>query len=91
MMEELTIVEAQMKKQEDGSYTGKTVFQVSSHKAGYEITFYSKNGGDWDYSLHYAGEPGIEAEFMAVDARIEADDAWFDALLDAAWDTLPEE
>lgn len=91
MMEELTIVEAQMKKQEDGSYIGKTVFQVSSHKAGYEIAFYSKDGGDWDYSLHYASEPGIEEQFMAVDTRIEEDDEWFDSLLDAAWDTLAEE
>lgn len=89
-MSELNIVQAEMQRQEEGSYIGKTVFEVSSHKAGYEITFFSKQGRDWDYSLHYAGEPGSEAQFLAVDARIEADDEWFDALLDAALDTLPQ-
>ncbi|MFD1175743.1 hypothetical protein ACFQ3W_05415 [Paenibacillus puldeungensis] len=90
-MKELSIVEAEMHKQEDGSYIGKTVFQVESHKAGYEITFYSKKGHDWDYSLHYAGESGMEEQFIAVDARLEEDDEWFDALLNAALGTLPEE
>lgn len=89
-MTELKIVHAEMQRQEDGACIGKTVFEVSTHKAGYEITFYSQKGKDWDYSLHYAGEPGIEEQFLAVDARIEEDDEWFDTLLDAALDTLPE-
>ncbi|MNP77134.1 hypothetical protein D3C76_1744920 [compost metagenome] len=80
-----------MHKQEDGSYIGKTIFQVESHKAGYEITFYSKKGHDWDYSLNYAGEPGVEDQFIALDARLEEDDEWFDTLLNAALGTLPEE
>ncbi|EOS57269.1 MULTISPECIES: hypothetical protein [Paenibacillus] len=90
MMNELTIVHAEMRREEDGSYIGKTIFEVSSHKAAYEITFYSEKGTDWDYSLHYANEPGIEEQFLAVDERIEEDDELFDTLLDAAWDTLPE-
>ncbi|WP_411835293.1 hypothetical protein [Paenibacillus barengoltzii] len=90
MMNELTIVHAEMRREEDGSYIGKTIFEVSSHKAAYEITFYSEKGMDWDYSLHYANEPGIEEQFLAVDERIEEADELFDTLLDAAWDTLPE-
>jgi hypothetical protein len=90
MMNELTIVHAEMRREEDGSYIGKTIFEVSSHKAAYEITFYSEKGTDWDYSLHYANEPGIEEQFLTVDERIEEDDELFDTLLDAAWDTLPE-
>ncbi|MBW4840180.1 MAG: hypothetical protein KZY74_12345 [Paenibacillaceae bacterium] len=89
-MTELKIVRAEMKREEDGSYLGKTVFEVNSHKAGYEITFFSTKGKDWDYSLHYAGEPGIEEQLLEVDARLEEDDDWFDTLLDAALDTLPE-
>ncbi|MEC2344053.1 hypothetical protein P9H28_08115 [Paenibacillus barengoltzii] len=89
-MNELTIVHAEMRREEDGSYIGKTIFEVSSHKAAYEITFYSEKGMDWDYSLHYANEPGIEEQFLAVDERIEEADELFDTLLDAAWDTLPE-
>ncbi|MNJ54320.1 hypothetical protein D3C77_497550 [compost metagenome] len=88
---ELQIIEADMHKQEDGSYIGKTVFKVNSHKVNYEITFHSKKGKDWDYSLHYADEPGDEEQFLLVDTRIEEDDAWFDQLLDAAWDTLTAE
>lgn len=85
---ELQIIKAEMHRQEDGGYIGKTVFRVISHKADYEIAFHSKKGEDWDYSLHYAIEPGNEEQFLLVDARIEEDDAWFDQLLDAAWDTL---
>ncbi|MGG6310832.1 hypothetical protein [Paenibacillus macerans] len=88
---ELNIIHAEMNPQEDGTFIGKTVFEISSHKAGYEITFFSKKGRDWDYSLHYAGEPGVEEQLLEVDARIEEDDAWFDALLDAAMNTLPQD
>lgn len=88
---ELNIIKADMQRQEDGTYIGRTVFQVPSHKANYEITFFSKKGNDWDYSLHYADEPGIEEQFLLVDERIEEDDEWFDRLLDAAWETLPSE
>lgn len=86
----MKIVQAEMHREEDGSYLGKTIFQIESHKADYEITFFSKHRRDWDYSLHYAKEPGIEEELLAVDERIEQDDEWFDALLDAAWNTYSE-
>ncbi|HEY4391702.1 MAG TPA: hypothetical protein VGN02_10200 [Paenibacillus sp.] len=87
----LTILQSEMRKDEDGSYVGKTIFQVDSHKADYEITFYSKKGREWDYSLNYAKESGAEEELLAVDERIEQDDEWFDSLLDAAWNTYSEE
>lgn len=85
------ILQSEMRKDEDGAYVGKTIFQVDSHKANYEITFFSKNSRDWDYSLHYAKESGVEEELLAVDKRIEQDDEWFDGLLDAAWNTYSVE
>lgn len=89
-MMKLTVQEAIMGKEEDGSYIGKTVFIVEGHKSAYEITFVSKRGKDWDYSLHFAKESGDEEELFRVDERIEQDDDWFDELLDAALNTLPE-
>ncbi|WP_213618281.1 hypothetical protein [Paenibacillus sp. J22TS3] len=80
-----------MQRQEDETYLGRTVFKVTGHKQDYEITFFSKRGKEWDYSLHFANESGDEDELLAVDARIEEDDEWFDRLLDAAMDTLPDE
>ncbi|GIO37350.1 hypothetical protein J41TS12_22110 [Paenibacillus antibioticophila] len=82
------IVEASMHKDSEGAFLGKTVFEVEGHKAAYEITFFSKRGKEWDYSLHYAHESGIEAQLMEVDAALEEDDDWFDALLEAAQATL---
>lgn len=87
----MIILQAAMRKDEEGAFLGNTVFEVEGHKAAYEITFFSKKGKEWDYSLNYASESGLEAEFLSVDERIETDDAWFDALLDAALDTLPAE
>lgn len=78
------IVEADMHKDSEGAFLGKTVFEVEGHKAAYEITFYSKRGKDWDYSLHFAQESGLEEQLNQVDAALEEDDDWFDALLDAA-------
>lgn len=88
---ELELISAVMDKQEDQSYLGKTIFRVTGHKRDYEITFYSKKGKDWDYSLHFANESGDEDQLSAIDTRIEEDDEWFDTLLDAALDTLPAE
>lgn len=85
-----TIVDAQMRKDEEGALVGSTVFEVEGHKAAYEITFYSKRGKEWDYSLNYAKESGIEAEFLSVDAKLEEDDDWFDELLEAAQSKLAE-
>lgn len=86
----LTIVEAAMKKDESGGYLGRTVFRAEAHKSDYEITFFSKKGKEWDYSLNYANEPGVEEQFLQVDEALEQDDDLFDTLLDAAWDTLQE-
>lgn len=78
------VIEADMHKDSEGSFLGKTVFEVEGHKAAYEITFYSKKGKEWDYSLHFAQESGLEEQLNQVDAALEEDDDWFDALLDAA-------
>lgn len=84
----LNIVEANMHQDEEGAFLGKTIFEVEGHKAAYEITFYSKRGKEWDYSLNYASESGIEAEFLMVDGKLEEDDELFDMLLEAAEQTL---
>ncbi|MMZ58932.1 hypothetical protein D3C76_639590 [compost metagenome] len=86
----LTIVSAEMKKDGDGAFIGRTIFRVESHTADYEITFFSKNGKDWDYSLNYALESGVEEQFQQVDEAIEQSDDLFDDLLDAAVDAYPE-
>lgn len=87
----MDIIEAEMRKEEDGSYIGKAIFRVESHQAAYEITFYSKKGREWDYSLNYAAESGLEEQMLAVDAWIEENDEGFDTLLDAALDQLEGE
>lgn len=87
---ELTVKHAQMNKDEEGAFLGKTVFEVDGHKEPYEITFYSKKGKEWDYSLHFHDEPGDEDEMNKVDAYLEEDDDAFDALLDAAMETVSE-
>lgn len=84
----LNIIEASMTKEADGSYLGKTIFTADENEIKYEITFFSKRGKDWDYSLHYADEPGNEELLLAVDAYIEQSDDAFDDLLDAALNTM---
>lgn len=84
----VNVVEAQMHQDNEGAFLGKTIFEVEGHKAAYEITFYSKKGKEWDYSLNYAAESGIEAEFLSVDEKLEEDDDLFDMLLEAAEQTL---
>lgn len=86
---ELNVVSAEMGKDEEGAFLGKTVFKVPGHKAPYEVTFYSKKGKEWDYSLHFYDEPGADEEMDAVDAFLEEDDA-FDLLLDAAMNSAAE-
>lgn len=85
-MSQVTIQNAGMGRDEDNNFVGHTVFVFEGQAAAYEITFLSKNGKDWDYSLNFAGEPGPEEEFLKVDALIEEDDDLFDDLLDAAID-----
>lgn len=85
-MSKVTIERAGMQRDEENNFVGYAVFSVEGQAAAYEITFLSKNGKDWDYSLNFAGEPGPEEEFLKVDALIEEDDDLFDDLLDAAID-----
>ncbi|MFC3746755.1 hypothetical protein [Paenibacillus sp. GCM10012306] len=80
------IVSAEMRRNEDGSFVGRTVFTLENHTSPYEITFYSKKGSEWDYSLSFAGEPGSEEQFLQTDTLLEEDDEIFNQLLDAAID-----
>lgn len=86
----LNIIEASMKKEADGSFLGKTIFQANEDTTKYEITFFSKRGKDWDYSLHYSDEPGNEELLLDVDTHIEQSDEAYDLLLDAAWNSMDE-
>ncbi|KAF9117973.1 hypothetical protein BGX30_004937, partial [Mortierella sp. GBA39] len=63
-----------MKLDEERHYVGHTIFTLEGHKSKYEVTFFSKKGDDWDYSLNYADESGIEEEMLQADARLEEDD-----------------
>lgn len=85
-MSQVQIEHADMKRDESDQFVGYTVFSIDGHASSYEITFLSKNGRDWDYALNFAGEPGVEEQFLQVDERIETDDELFDDLLDAAID-----
>ncbi|GAB6930261.1 hypothetical protein JCM10914A_42440 [Paenibacillus sp. JCM 10914] len=84
-MSEIRIERADMKRDDD-QFVGYTVFTIDGHSSPYEITFLSKNGRDWDYSLSFAGEPGQEEQFLQIDERMESDNELFDDLLDAAID-----
>ncbi|AIQ18629.1 hypothetical protein NST99_18225 [Paenibacillus sp. FSL L8-0470] len=81
------IIKAELKREEDKSYVGRTVFTLDNHKSPYEITFFSKRGSEWDYSFSFAGEPGSEEQFLEIDTLLENDDDLFNQLLDAALDT----
>lgn len=81
------IIKAELKREEDKSYVGRTVFTLDNHKSPYEITFFSKRGSEWDYSFSFAYEPGSEEQFLEIDTLLENDDDLFNQLLDAALDT----
>lgn len=85
------IQRAEMSLNEDGNYVGRTIFTLENHKAPYEITFFSKKGKEWEYSLSFAGEPGSEEQFLEADELLENDDELFDDLLDAALDQQKNE
>lgn len=84
----VTITKASMRQEENKSYIGQVVFQLEQLKSPYEVSFFSKNGKDWDYNLHFTAQSGDEEEFYELDAKLEGDDDLFDELLSAAWDTL---
>lgn len=83
-----TVISATMRQEEDGSFLGQAVFKMEGQKSAFEISFFSKKGKEWDYSLHYAEGERIEEELLAIDELLEEDDDLFDILLDAARDTM---
>lgn len=87
----LHIISATMKHTEESGYVGCVQFQLDEYRSTYEITFFSKKGREWDYSLNFAKEPGSEEEMMAVDARIEEDDELFEQFLEAAEKQLDQQ
>ncbi|SMG26972.1 hypothetical protein [Paenibacillus aquistagni] len=88
---ELHIQEANMTKNADQSLQGNVVFRLEGYQFPYEISFFSKKGRDWDYSLHFTSESGDEEEFLKLDQRLTDDDDLFDALLDAALEQESEQ
>ncbi|MGN7357011.1 hypothetical protein ACTHPF_06555 [Paenibacillus sp. SAF-054] len=87
---ELQIIKTDMKQDEDKQYIGHVTFTLAGHHSQYEITLFSKKGKEWDYSLNFAGESGLEEEFLKMDELLEEDDDLFDALLDAALDSMEQ-
>ncbi|NMO95877.1 hypothetical protein [Paenibacillus lemnae] len=83
-MPPFNIKRAAMQLDDESRFVGSTIFEVEGHTGAYEITFLSKNGKDWDYSLHFADEPGPEEQFLLIDAQLEENEDLFDDLLDAA-------
>ncbi|WP_379134322.1 hypothetical protein [Paenibacillus sp. sgz500958] len=79
----LEITKAELSRNEDGSFVGRAIFSLANHQANYEITFFSKKGSEWEYSLSFSGEPGSEEQFLEVDALLETDDEIYNQLLDA--------
>jgi hypothetical protein len=73
-----------MKRNVDDHFVGHAVFTVDDQKAIYEITFFSKRGKEWDYSLNFAKEPGSEEELFRLDQILEENDELYNELLDAA-------
>lgn len=87
---EYQIMKADMAQDDEKHYLGHVTFTLAGHHSQYEITLFSKNGKDWDYSLNFAGDSGIEEEFLKADELLEEDDDLFDALVDAALDSMEQ-
>ncbi|GGH49536.1 hypothetical protein GCM10008014_14050 [Paenibacillus silvae] len=85
----IEIIRAAMRREDEKSFVGNTVFKTEGDKSVYEITFMSKNGKDWDYSLHFTEQSGDEDELLKMDELLENDDDLFNQLLDAALDAYP--
>lgn len=81
---QLNIVKASMSQREDGTYAGQVVFSLERFSSTYEITFFSKKGKEWDYSLNFTEQSGSEEEMLAMDELLEEDDDLFEQLLAAA-------
>ncbi|WP_227779441.1 MULTISPECIES: hypothetical protein [Paenibacillus] len=89
MLVNIEIIRAEMRREDEKSYIGTTVFRAEGEKSIYEVTFMSKNGKDWDYSLHFTEQSGDEEELLRMDELLENDDDVYDKLLDAALDAYP--
>lgn len=76
-----------MKRNEDDHFVGHTVFGIEGYKDTFEITFFSKRGKEWDYSLNFHKESGSEEELFRLDQLLEEDDDIYNQLLDAAIDS----
>ncbi|WP_308635152.1 hypothetical protein [Paenibacillus silvisoli] len=89
----ITIIHAAMTHDKENGYRGSVQFEVEGHKHPYEVSLQlnSIRGTTWDYSLHFAKDPGPEEDMNKVEAAIEQDDDLFDYLIDAAAQTLPDE
>ncbi|WP_442956182.1 hypothetical protein [Paenibacillus sp. USHLN196] len=89
MIVNIEIISAEMRREDEKSFVGNTVFRTEGGKSVYEITFMSKNGKDWDYSLHFTEQSGDEDELMRMDELLENDDDLYNQLLDAALEAYP--
>lgn len=83
-----TIISAAMTHSKETGYSGQVGFTLEGHQSAYEVTLHSKNGRDWDYSLSFTKESGREADIEKAELRLEEDDDFFDALIDAATASL---
>nr|WP_272036737.1 hypothetical protein [Paenibacillus sp. JJ-100] len=89
MKVKIEIMRAEMHREDEKSFVGSTVFKADGNKSVYEVTFMSKNGKDWDYSLHFTEQSGDEEELLKMDELLENDDDLYNQLLDAALDAYP--
>ncbi len=79
------IIHADMTYSEKDGYLGHVHFRVEGHKEPYELTLQSEGRlDDWNYSLNYLQESGVEKEIEAVEKEIEENDEFFDRLAEAA-------
>jgi len=85
---DVQVIRAQMTRTPETGYVGQVRFRLPGHANDYEITLHSEDGKDWGYSLHFAEESGEEKAILAVEERLEEDDALFDALVAAAMNAL---
>jgi hypothetical protein len=84
MMKLINVLQAGMTHSKEDGYVGKVEFSCEGHKQPYEITFYSKSGKDWMYSLNFLNESGSEEEIDAVEEMLEEDDELYERLVEAA-------
>ncbi|WP_123040717.1 hypothetical protein [Cohnella candidum] len=79
------ITSAEMAYNERDGYFGRVRFEVEGHKQPYELTLQSdKRMDDWNYSLNFLSESGVEQQIEAVEQAIEENDDFFDDLVEAA-------